>query len=671
MSDVVDLAEFRTAFVVEAEELLTTANTSLLDIEKALRAGNKNIRAVRELFRAVHTIKGLSSMVGIEPVVGIAHRLETTLRAADRAGGSLALESIDTLLEGVRAIAKRVRALADGQPVAEAPSELLDRLERLESATPSTARQSGAGALILDAEIAGKLGAQDQAQLLEGLAQGRRALRVDFIPSPLRAEAGSTITSVRARVAKIGDIVKVVPISVPVTADAPGGLKFGLLVVTSESAQALADAVGVDPGMVYSLAAPPAAGILGAVLEAEPEEPSVSRHGVVRVDVERLDDVMERLSTLVVTRFRLSRALAELAAAGADVRALAQIMNENGRQLRDLRAAILRVRMVPVSEVFERVPLLVRGLSRATGKQVRLVIDAGTAEVDKGVAERLFPAVVHLVRNAVDHAFESPDERTRAGKPAEGALTIACFERTNSQLELTISDDGRGIDRKLVADRAHRPLPDSDAALLELLCLPGLSTRDEATMTSGRGMGMDIVKRTVEQLGGELTLQTRVGVGTRFVMHVPVSISIVDAFTFECAAQRFVVPVTMVEEVVDIDPARLVRGPTRRGGEAPRLLERRNETVPVVQLESLFRLGDRGGEARKALVVRRNGEPMAFSVDRMLGQQEVVVRPLEDPLVRVIGISGATDLGDGRPTLVLDLAALSGALSAATLEPAA
>ncbi|MCA1663047.1 MAG: chemotaxis protein CheW, partial [Myxococcales bacterium] len=210
--------------------------------------------------------------------------------------------------------------------------------------------------------------------------------------------------------------------------------------------------------------------------------------------------------------------------------------------------------------------------------------------------------------------------------PEEGTISIACFERTNSQLELTISDDGRGIDRDQLARRAKKARPESDAELLELLCVPGLSTRDEATTTSGRGMGMDIVRRTVEQLGGTLTLQSRPGTGTRFVIHVPLTISIVDAFTFDCAEERFVVPVAMIEEILELDPDKLVRGPTRSD---TRIFERRGEAIAVVPLATIFGLGQKRADARKALVVRRNGAATAFAVDRVVAQQEVVVRPLE------------------------------------------
>ena len=662
----VDLGEFRNGFIVEAEELLSTANGNLLAAEEAIRKGGGNARAVRELFRAVHTIKGLAAMVGVEPIVAIAHRLETALRNADRSGGKLDESSIDTLVEGVRAIEQRVRAMSEGKDAADPPAALLEALDRLDTPAEREVQESTIH-LALHEDVAGKLSAQEQAQLLEGSTLGKRAVRADFIPSPARAEAGLSITTVRARVAKVGEIVKVVPLSVPPTAEAPGGLRFALFILTAESDGAIAAAVGIDATAVRVLATLPTVPAVGKSVLYDPGDAETSRTGVVRVEVSRLDEAMERLSALVVTRFRLARAVAELARAGANVRELTEIMNDSARQLRDLRAAILRVRMVRVAELFDRVPLLVRGLARSTSKKVRLQIDVGEAEVDKGVAERLFPALVHVIRNCVDHGLETPAERTAKGKPEEGTITIACFERTNSQLELTIADDGRGIDRDQVARRAGQPRPESDAALLELLCLPGLSTRDQLTTTSGRGMGMDIVRRTVEQLGGNLTLQSRPGVGTRFVIHVPLTISIVDAFTFECAGQRFVVPVTMIEEILEIDPLKLVRGPSRS---TTRIFERRGEAIPVVPLATVFGLGA-DGDARKALVVRRNGEPTAFAIDRVVGQQEVVVRPLEDPLVRVPGVSGATDLGDGRPTLVVDLAALSGALSSHPTESAA
>jgi len=663
-SSAFDASEFLAGYLVEAEEHLSASTTNLLAVEGSLRKGEKNPRAVRELFRSLHTIKGLSAMVGVDPIVDIAHAMETALRQADRAAGALTAEAVDVLLSGLRAIGERVRALSLGTPVAPAPALLLDELDALEIEGEPTPDEVE---LDLDPSLLSKLSAAELAQI-QGASGGRRALRVDFVPSPARAAEGVNITTVRERISTIAEIVKILPLSIPATDAAPGGLAFVLLVLTEAPDEALAAAASASPEQVRGLRirhteeAGPAPKFEASSAEEDVGETEGRKRGIVRVDVARLDDALERLSALVITRFRLARAVDALAAQGVSVGELGDIVKSYGRQVRDLRGAIMRARMVPVAELLDRVPLIVRGLSRAMNKPVRVVIDAGKAELDKAVAERIFPAIVHLIRNAVDHAIEPPAERKRLGKPEEGLVRVTCFERSTNQLELCISDDGRGIDREAAARRAGRPVPESDAALLDLITLPGLTTLDQATKTSGRGLGMDIVKRAVvDELGGALSLRTTPDAGTTFTLLIPLTISIVDAFSFVCGEQIFVAPVAAIEEIVEVGQEALVRGPsgrTRLGD--MRFMERRGEIVPLVNLASVFSLAS--GDDPKALVVRRNGTPFAFGIQRMVGQQEVVIRPLDDALVKVPGVSGSTDLGDGQPTLVLDLVALSGAI---------
>jgi two-component system chemotaxis sensor kinase CheA len=452
--------------------------------------------------------------------------------------------------------------------------------------------------------------------------------------------------------------------------------------VTTATDEEIAAAVEVAPSAVQRLALLPVDELVpasGLPLPADDLAPTSdsepTRRGFVRVDVVRLDDAMDQLSALIVTRSRLSRAVAELKAAGVGVRELSEIVKDNTRQLRDLRAAILRVRMVLVSDVLDRVPLIVRGLRRESGKLVRLSLDVGNTELDKAVAERIFPAIVHLVRNAVDHALETPAERIRAGKPEEGVVSITCAAHSNTRIELTVTDDGRGVDRASVALHSGGALGQSDAALLDAICLAGLTTRAEASTTSGRGMGMDIVKRiVVDELGGELFMKTEPGKGTSFTLRVPLTIAIVDAFVVECAGQQFIVPVSAVEEILEIDHERTRFAPSRnelQGGAPVRIIQRRSETVPLLDLASLLRLPTVAERPRQALVVRRGGEPVAFAVHRVLGQQEAVVRPLVDQLVQVPGVSGAADLGSGRPTLVLDLGSLVSSRAALGREVAA
>ncbi len=657
MSSKTDFSEFLSAFVVEGDEHLSSASTNLLAVEAAARKGGTHPKAMRELFRSIHTIKGLAAMVAVEPIVAIAHRMETALRSANQFGGKLSAESIDALLQGLDAIGQRLRQVSERRPVEASPAGLLERLDAVDTEPPEP---TASPSLNLDPGLLAKLAPIEQEHLKTGLASGHRAVRVEFIPSAKLAAQGVNITSVREAVAKLGEIVKVMPVS------GPTGLLFTLLVLTQASDQAIAAAVGVDPAAIALISAAMTGQEPKLDLPVDDEATSTQGWGIIRVEVSRLDTTMERLSALIVTRFRLAAAVTRLTQAGVDTRELLMIIQDNGRQLRDLRASILKVRMVSVAEVLERVPLLFRGLKRTTGKLVRLEMDVGKTELDKAVAERLFPAIVHLIRNAVDHAIESPAARKAAGKPEEGLVRISCTEHSNTHVELVVSDDGRGIDAAQVALRAGREVPTTDAGLLELLCRAGLSTRDEATLTSGRGMGMDIVRRVaVTQLGGELSMRTVAGQSTAFKLKVPLTISIVDAFALESGGQRYLVPVAAVEEIVEIEPDKVIRAPdtAKVGARSVALLDRRGEAIPMLSLEALFTTGT-GTGARKALVIRRGGEAMAFAVDRMLGQQEVVVRPLEDPLIKVLGVSGSTDLGDGKPTLVLDLLSLTSSLLA-------
>lgn len=654
--DAVDLREFLSGFVAEADDHLRSCRSALVALDRA--SGRPEPSAVRQMYRSLHTIKGLAAMVGVQPVVDLAHRMEAVVRSADQAGGTLVPEAIDPLMRGLSGLELRVQAVARREEVPEAPAPLMDELEHLEPrAEPREAHQDLP--LTLPPELARKLTGAERTQLSEAVRAGRRALRVDFVPTPARAAAGLNITAVREALARVGELVRVLPRSVPASDDAPGGLSFALLFVTGLSDEEIArqtelgsDAiieplVEFDGAQLSSRAAEP---------EARADEAGMGR-GVVRVDVERLNAAMQSLSSLVVTRFKLARAIAALEASGVDVRELRVVNEEHTRQLRAMRESILQLRMVPVAELLERIPLIVRALRSTTGKAVQVHVEGARAELDKSVAEKVFPALVHLVRNAVDHGIELPEVRRARGKPPEGALRITVSEPSGDRLSIGVSDDGAGIDAAAVARRTRRPVPADDRGLLDLLALPGLSTRDEATHTSGRGMGLDIVHRIVtRELGGELSLRNEPGAGTTFTMSVPLTVSIVDSLSFECGEQVFVAPLGSIEEVVDASELRVVETPGASGAQGQRIVERRGEVASFFSLGAVLGFDTR--DEAKAVLVRREGAPYAFAVDRVLGRQEVVVRPLLDPLLQRVGLSGSTDLGDGRPTLVLDLAAL-------------
>lgn len=676
MASEVNLQEFVAGFVLEAEEHLHLVNRNLVSVTEAIKVGRFDPRAVRELFRSLHTIKGLASMVGAGSIADIAHELEGILRAADRASGQLSESALDLLLKGTRAIEERVKVIpkvgVTGIP--KASPRLLEELIHFQSNDHSTLQASPKKELELPDEILRALSPGDLEQALQGMAAQRQLVLIDFAPSTENIAAGLNITSVRERINKLAELIKVTPHSSP---DAPTGIAFYLLILTDLEPQIVARTVGINENSLHLVQAknitpsqPNEKNEYVALPEPDVFETSEvnlasNESSSVRVDIRKLDEILERLSDLIVTRSKLSHVLAKMTSLGVDTRELTVVVSENGRQLKRLRKAITHARMVSLSELLQRLPLIVRGLTKDTDKAVDIFIQAGSAEVDKAVADKIFPAIVHLVRNAVDHAIETKSERKQMGKDETGVITIHCDDSSGTTLTITVKDDGRGIDRKSVARHSDLPVAKSDDELLRQICISGLSTRDDVTLTSGRGMGMDIVKKTMEMLGGAIKLSTQEGKGTSFVMHVPVSITIVDVLSFISGDQVFVSPVAMIDEILEVNPAQLPSSPVLiKNGLQPRLLKRRGETIPFLVLDSILKNQPDRFLPTRALVVNHLNGTVAFGVDRLLGQQEVVIRPLEDSLVQVKGMNGAADLGDGHPTLVLDLASLGAEFTA-------
>lgn len=651
MTEPIDLREFIGGFVVEAQEVVATANTSLLEIEAANRDGTSRPRAVRDLFRALHTMKGLAGMIGVESIVVIAHALETLVRTADRAGGAFGREAVEVALQAVAAISERIRSVAEDRVVADAPERLIEAIAATDACTDVAISQTA-----IPPEWEARLSPSERQQLAIALQMKVPVWTVSFIPSEANATRGITITAVRAQLGAIGEVVKVLPRSITATADVRAGVAFDMLIVTTAPRAAIAEIVSTDPEGVIRVLPPASTHADERVPAALDDHVSPVGRAFVRVELSRLDELQDQLSLLIVSRLRLDREIVALAEAGTNVRRLREVAQLQGRQLRDLRRAILRARMVRVSELLEPLILLVRSLARTGERVVELVLDARDTELDKAVADRVLPALIHLVRNAMDHAIETPDQRAAIGKPRAGTIRVSCVEVAGNHIELVVADDGCGIDRALIAGRARRAIAD-DTELLEVLTTSGFSTREAATMTSGRGIGMDIVRRiAVGDLGGELSMTTQPGVGTSFTLRVPVTIAVMDVFSFQCGSQVFVVPAVAIEEIFEVLPEMLETPPASEISSRSHV-ERRGQPIPVVSLGAILAI-DSGARARKALVFRGTSHPIAFTVDRMIGRQEVVVRPIDDPLVDVPGIAGATDLGDGRPTLVLDLHAL-------------
>jgi two-component system chemotaxis sensor kinase CheA len=632
-------------YVAECDEHLSAARRTLLDLEATRNVASADREQVDALFRAFHTVKGLSGMVGARAAEEVAHGLEAYLGAVRKGQVTLTERGVDVLLEGIALVETAVNAVHGGQSAPDT-SAVAAQIAALLPVHPTTPNEPPASTI--DSPQAGVLPPDRKAKLAAGLARGERAWQITFTPSPALAQRGINVNGVRERLQAGGTILHAEPAPIP-----GGGIQFTFLVIGPADFDFSAF---VDDGIAVTPYEPPTASV--TPLTSRQAGASLAQANLVRVDLSRLDDLMRGVGELVLSRSRLESNLARVSRylPPGDRRELEETTQLIERQLRGLREGLMRVRMVPVRELFSRMRLVVRDLTRESDKQVDLVVMGEETEIDKFLGERMSDPLLHLVRNAVSHGLEPAAKRVASGKPARGRLTLRA-SAPGGTIVLEVEDDGRGIDVDAVFARARATgliaadAPADPAAVLDLICTPGFSTRAEADRTSGRGVGMDVVRRMVEGIGGSLALHTRPGLGTRITARLPLTLVVADVLTLAVGDQLYAIPQTAVREVLPVEPGSTTILPTSE------LIRYRGGVLPLLRLGELFKAARPPG-AFVALVVGEGAAMLALAADRAVGLREVVVRALADPLVQVPGISGATELGDGRPILILDPAGL-------------
>lgn len=381
---------------------------------------------------------------------------------------------------------------------------------------------------------------------------------------------------------------------------------------------------------------------------------------VVRVDMRRLDDLMDMVGDLVISRGHVEESLRQLDAIlpASAWRGLQEGNIQLQRQLRSLREGVLRARMVPVGQIFERMRFAIRGLERESRKEIRVEWSGQETEIDKHLVEHMMDPLLHMVRNAIMHGLESPEERIAAGKTRECLLRIRASTEAETVV-MELEDDGRGVHIEHIAKRARvlgliGPEEDLDPArLLLTICAPGFSIREEADLGAGRGVGMTVVKTTVHGLGGTIGMETLPGKGTKFIIRLPLTLAILQALIVYVDDQPFAVPRSAIHEVVRIENEAVTM---EDGGE---VIPYRGGVLPIVRLDRLFGMKRKSGSSFHVFVASAGvGGSIGIAVDRIAGQREIVVRHVEDSLARVPGIAGATELGNGRPVLIVDVAAI-------------
>jgi two-component system chemotaxis sensor kinase CheA len=634
-----DLSQYAELFLAESREHLSACNQLLLEWERHPASPEP----VGGIFRAVHTVKGMAATMGYGRVADLAHRMENLLDFLRRGGKPPADDVLQLLFRATDALEKAVGVAVAGRERELDLAAVVADLDRaaakyLPKATP-TASSIPAAPVAPAAPVPASLGS------------GRL---IDVAIRPEAPLKGGRAMLVIRKVQTLGTVGRMQPPPAAFESDDFDG-RF-VFELDTAAAPAEIEAAIRSVGDVERVSVggdeehlTPGESVAGAA-------GGRSRH--IRVDLRRLDTLMDLIGELVTERGRLN----ELATrwVGRDPE-IDEVAIQISRLSADLQNEIIQARMTPVWQVFDRFPRLVRDVARQLGKQVAFRVEGKEIELDREILDALGDPLVHLLRNAVDHGIEPPAERKRRKKNPEGEVVLAAI-RERSSVAISITDDGRGIDRARILEKAKRegavgPHVEtlSDDQLLRVLARPGFSTADEVTSVSGRGVGIDVAMTRIRALGGSIEIRTEPGKGTAFILRLPVTVAIVRALIAAVGTERYALPLTYVAETVEFGSTPLT---TMEGRDAIVL---RDRVVPLVDLRKL--LGTNGGAPapppRRPVIVLEMGERRSgIVVDGMLSQQEIVVKGFNAPQGTLPVFSGATIMGDGVPALILDAAGL-------------
>jgi len=662
-------------FLGEAEEIIENLNLDLVALTDQAETGECDPDLLNRIFRGAHSLKGLSGMFGFVDISDLSHRMENLLDSLRLGKVALSSSLVEVLFEALEVLIQLVNGKGESEEFSLDLSGIFLKIERaLQGETSSTddpfARYG------IDPSILSVLTEYEEHRLLENLKKGRNLLRV---------KTTFNLTSFDQDLAEITDQLKhhgEVVSTLPCPGDISEQICFQLLYGTEKSAEQIQDILQRDDAVCEMLV------VGGSSASAQPksqtptpapvtvdgngnrsEEPSTevasasmrSISRTVRVDIDKLDSLMNIVGELVLSKSAISNICELLKESGAveAARELQKATRNLERRLDDLQKGVMEVRMVPVAQLFEKMIRIVRRLSNEQGKKIDVDIRGAETELDKLIVEDLSDPLMHLIRNAIDHGVEEPEERRQIGKPERGKIALWASQKGN-HVVLEIHDDGRGIDPEKVRRKAVEKGLISETnnlsreEVFDLIMSPGFSTRDEVSEISGRGVGMDVVKNNISALSGMIEMTSEVGKGTTMIITLPITLAIIKALIVRVAGKTYAIPINSVQETLMIPASALKTIEDRE------VIELRESTLPLLRLTDIFGLAKPDADPSKLFVavVGLAEKKAGIVVDDLLGQQDVVIKSLGNALSFVRGIAGAADLGNQKTILVLDVGGL-------------
>lgn len=586
--------ELLEGFLTETTELLEKLDDDLVALEKA----PSDTDLLNQIFRSIHTVKGASSFLGFDLLVRVTHKTEDVLNRLRKGELLVTPEIMDVVLEATDLVKTLVADIKGGDIIDREIDETVNKLIPLLSEQAGAMQQAAMTAAAPDQPTASVPPVED----------------TTVTETPQAQDASSQTPPPEA------------PLPPVATTPAPAAPKK---------------------------AAPPK--------PAEKAGDDLSDSSTVRVDVKRLDDLMNQVGELVLERNRMIQLNQDLQGGSSDQVLFGEEFGKLTKRMNfvtsELQMQVLKMRMIPVEKVFKKFPRIVRSLSRDLGKEVDLQIFGEETELDRSVVDEIGDPLIHLIRNAMDHGLETPEERLAAGKPRTGTLVLAAVHEGNSII-ISIKDDGRGIDTERVGRKAiekgliteEQLAAMSQREMFDLIFLPGFSTKDKASDLSGRGVGMDVVKTNIKKLNGLIEIKSEKGLGSEFILRLPLTLAIIQSLLVEVEGEIYSIPLSSVLETLRVDQRQF----HIVGGQE--VLKLRESVLPLIRLEQVFKVQPASERDNfcYVVVIGAADKRVGLVVTRLVGQQEVAIKSLGNYLANIPGIAGSTILGDGRVTLIVD-----------------
>jgi two-component system chemotaxis sensor kinase CheA len=644
-------------FLAEAEDILEAATQSMLALEEEQHAGRSSPEQVNALFRAVHSFKGLAGMFGLKAPSDVSHKLEFLLDEIRLGKVALSREALDVLFDTLSLLGRLVQQVGKKQEPEDIGSalELIDGV--LKGKPTGAADRSLLEHIVIDRGLLQVLTEYEEFRLTENIREHKNLFIVKASFELTDFEAG--IKTLNEALKKNAEIICTLP-----TAGAAGsGIGFTIVTGTAKTREEFAAALNMPSVTIEPVP------YVERRRSDEPKPDSGALKSVsntVRVDIYRLDSLMSTVGDMHLTKNIIGRIVRELRSAQGFAHLsidLYKAQRNLERKLNELQEGILEVRMVPIGQIFARLAQVVRKYAKEAGKEIDLQLSGEETELDKLMIEDLADPIMHLIRNAIDHGIESSEARRQSGKPEQGIVKLSAFPKGN-HVVITVEDDGAGMDPSKILAKAvdkgvlgpgHGLDPVADRKeILDLIFLPGFTTRETVTEISGRGVGMDVVRRNVSKLSGMIDIETEIGEGSKFMLTLPITLAIIKALIVESGGQVFAVPLSSVLEIIQATEKQVETVETRE------VMAIRDETVPLLRLTHVFRLPPKSeGGSFYLILVGLAERRLGIVVDGLRDQQEIVIKPLGKRLADLPGIAGATELGDQRGVvLVLDVESL-------------